>query len=162
MCKTENTMIHYKCWPRFVSNEFEMTVKVWTLAGISAKAWSDLYQYFNSVDFTEYREMIEDFYRTDRSNLNRLAWLRATKLQEKIEPFSGKIMIADIQISKLSDGINGMDFEFEMNIYLSSDRDCTDSDVEIPDIQEVQEVDSDDSGWVHYASERVREVGEDI
>ena len=156
-------MIHYRSWIKFIC-EFDLVVKVWTLAGISPIAWRDLYNYFHTVDLSIYKEAVEELYRAQRNLLNQISWLKNTKLQRCIEPHGGKVMTVDVQVARFFAAGGGVDPEFELNIYLSSDVADPGSDEEIEgvqDVQEIQEMDSNDSGWGFYASERVRDLGED-
>ena len=157
-CKTENLLLTRREWTNFIKDEYTVIVKIWTLAGISPIAWRDLLQLIGNLDSEVLKPAFEELYHVERCKLNQLSWLKTSKLQEYIDPARGKLMTADVQVTRffVEDDLNP---QFEINAYLGSEVEDPDSDTEV---QDLQEVDSMDSGWGFYSSERVRDLGEDF
>ena len=115
-------------------------------------------QFFGNTSSDVLKPAVEELYRIDRGKLNQITWLKTSKFQEYVEPVGGKLMTADVQVTRFFSEDGDMDPRFELNIYFSSERDDPDSESEV---QDIQEVDSMDSGWGYYSSERSRDLGED-
>ena len=140
-----------------MSNEYALVVKIWTLAGISPVAWRDLLQLIGNLDSSVLKTAIEELYKVERCKLNQISWLKTSKFQEYIDPVRGKLMTADVQVTRFfEDG--DLNPQFEINLYVGSE---VEDPVSKSEVQDLQEVDSMDSGWGFYSSERVRDAGED-
>ena len=150
---TKNEMIDFVFWPQLINDNFEMVVKVWTLAGTPVSARNNLFNYFQNMDKHTLQILIDPFIKTDCKNLSKTEWLNASELNKQLFRFGVRIAFATFKCIKVFDGDKKLNPEFEMEILLGSD---LDDDKE----QSSQEIDSED--FVRNDVENVREFQEDI
>ena len=152
LCKKENVLVAYHTWKNFHVGQ-EVTLKVWTLAGVSVEVFDAVVELFSALPRDEFQEITREFFFTEQRNMHSILWLQNTALNQKISPLGGGVVLSSFKVTRVFGNAASLEPEFELNIY-TGDRGFEDvSDIES---QESDEMDSQDSGWAFNTVERFR------